>query len=101
MIKIAGVNKAFVLAALYNASRVQGMGVIQAAFRDSKGLPYIMPVKEAEELLKEHTYFDYLYGRVMKVDLSSDEEFDERLYDRDNGPEAARDALESLGLIVD
>ena len=54
-----------------------------------------MTVEHCEELLRETTYFDYLYGKVLKVDLSSDE-FDERLYDRDCGIGAARRAINSL-----
>lgn len=40
----------------------------------------------------ERIYFDYLQGRVMKVDLAGDE-LDPRLYDRDNGEGAARRAI--------
>ena len=41
------------------------------------------------------TYFDYLYGRILKVDLSGDE-FDERLYERDNGRDSAARAISFL-----
>jgi len=87
MINIKGLNKAEVLAALYNASKVQGMGFLQAT-----GVP--MEIKEAEELLKHTTEFDYLHGKVMKIDLSSDDEFKEDLYDRDNGEGAAQRVIE-------
>ena len=40
-------------------------------------------------------YFDYLFGRVIKVDLSGNW-FDERLYDRDNGIGAAQAAVNSV-----
>lgn len=85
MIKIT--NKAEVLANLYNASKSQEMGFLHFT-------PEPMTIEEAEELLKEHKYFDHLKGRVMKVDLSGDE-FDPRLYDRDNGEGAAEKALSS------
>jgi hypothetical protein len=39
--------------------------------------------------------FDYLFGRVMKVNLNGNS-FEERLYDRDNGPGAAQDAVERV-----
>jgi hypothetical protein len=39
--------------------------------------------------------FDYLKGRVMKVNLTNDTLYT-RLYDRDNGPGAARIALAPL-----
>jgi hypothetical protein len=89
MINIKGLNKAKVLAALYNASKPLGLGILQYDPKD-------MSEKEAAELLKEQSYFDYLKGRVMKVDLSSDKEFDERLYDRDNGIGAAKEAINGI-----
>ena len=55
-----------------------------------------MTYDEAKGLLERQTYFDYIKGRIMKVDLSSDTKFDEWLYDRDNGAGAAKRALESL-----
>ena len=86
MINIANMNKAEVLAALYNASKPQGMGYLQYD-------PKPMTTEEAQRLLDEgFTYFDYLKGRVMKVDLSGDE-FDPWLYDRDLGEGAAERAL--------
>ena len=55
--------------------------------------PNEMTVKEAQELLDNGDgCFDYLKGRVMKIDLSSGE-LDPRLYDRDNGDGAAARAL--------
>ena len=87
-IDISGLNKADVLAALYNSSQVQGMGALQAE-------PGDMSVSEAESLLKEATHFDYLKGRIMKVDLSKDE-LRTDLYDRDNGQGAAEHALAHL-----
>lgn len=89
MVDIKGLNKAEVLAALYNNSKPQGLGFLHFDAKD-------MTVAEAEELLKQTTYFDYLKGRVMKVDLSHDDSFEERLYDRDNGNGAAEKAISSL-----
>ena len=87
MISIKGLDKAEVLKALYDGSHVQGLGFLQAV--DS------FTVDDARELLKTQTHFDYLYGRVMKVDLSKDE-FDEWLYDRDNYPGAAQIVIKKL-----
>jgi hypothetical protein len=87
-IDIKSVSKAKVLAALYNASRPQGMGFLHFE-------PKPMTEEEAKELLKHDSYFDYLKGRVMKVDLSGDT-LEECLYDRDNGHGAAYEALKSL-----
>ena len=52
-------------------------------------------LKCAEAFKPKQLYFDYLYGRIMKVDLSRDY-FDPRLYDRDNGPGAAERAIQRL-----
>lgn len=49
----------------------------------------------AASCLSMGTYFDYLYGRILKVDLSGDE-FDERLYERDNGRDSAARAISFL-----
>lgn len=89
MVNIKGLNKAEVLAALYNNSKPLGLGFLHFDEKD-------MTVAEAEELLKQTTYFDYLKGRVMKVDLSSDDGFDEWLYDRDNGNGSAQRVIEKL-----
>ena len=81
-------KRAKALAALYNASQPLGMGFLHFN-------PTPMTENEAEEILKKQTYFDYLSGRVMKVDLSGDE-FYPGFYDRDNGQGAARRALDSI-----
>ena len=90
MVSITGLNKADVLAALYNASRPQGMGFM--AFD-----PKPMDRERAQNILDEgQTYFDYLKGRVMKVNLSKDDEFDPWGFDRDNGQGAAQTAITAL-----
>lgn len=88
MISIAGLEKADVLAALYNASRPQGMGFMHYT-------PEAMSSKEAAEILADGDYFDYLKGRVMKISLSGSE-FNERVYDRDNGTGAAAAAINAV-----
>ena len=100
MVNIKGLDKAAVLAALYNRAKIQGLGFLQACDGD-------MTTEQAQKLLEgEQTpdypitrrdqYFDYLYGRVMKVNLTSDEELDPRLYDRDNGEGAAAAAIDTI-----
>lgn len=89
MVSIKGLSKPDVLAALYNRARPQGMGFIHYTPED-------MTKEQAELLLQQTNYFDYVRGRAMKVDLSSDEEFDERLYDRDNGFGAAQSAINTI-----
>ena len=78
-IDISGLPKAQVLAALYNASAPQGMGVLQAA-----NGPQVMDIQTAEEITRQYLEFDYLFGRPLKVDLSG-LSFDPFLFDRDNG----------------
>ena len=89
MVDIKGLDKARVLKALYEHSHAQGSGFLQAV---PDG---VVTVEHCEMLLGSQTYFDYLHGRVMKVDLSRDE-FDERLYDRDCGEGAAQRAVDSV-----
>lgn len=93
MIDISKLNKADVLAALYNYSKPQGFGFLHFTSED-------MTREEAEELLKaksgnKEICFNYLKGRVMKIDLSRDK-LDPRLYDRDNGKGAAQRAISTL-----
>ena len=78
-------KKSAVLAALYNASKPQGMGFMHYD-------PKPMTEEEAEDILSRGTYFDYLEGRVMKIDLSKDE-VDTRGYNRDNGADVAEDVI--------
>ncbi len=88
MINIKDLDKAQLLVELYNHSHQQGFGILQP----SRSLT----VEDARKLLEQTTYFDYLYGKVMKVDLSSDEEFEERLYDRDNGQGMAQSVVDGM-----
>ena len=89
MVDIKGLDKARVLKALYDHSHVQGSGFLQAV---PDG---VVTVEHCAGLLAKYSYFDYLHGRVLKVDLSGDE-FDERLYDRDCGEGAAQRAVDSV-----
>lgn len=86
---IKNLNKAEVLAALYNGSRQQGIGFLN----HEGGNP--LSVKEAEKLLGKTKYFDYLRGRVMKIDLNGDD-LHTHLYNRDNGEDAAEKILATL-----
>jgi hypothetical protein len=81
------------LAALYNASKPLGMGILHYT-------PEEMTEAEAAELLKETSYFDYLKGRVMKLNFKY-EPLDLRLYDRDNGAGAGHRALVKAGVITE
>jgi len=103
-IDISSLKTADVLAALYNAARCGG-----GPFAPRQYTPEDMTLEAAQSLINEIRdttrgeasrqrsvlYFDYLRGRVMKVDISGPM-LDPRLYDRDNGEGAARRALEPL-----
>jgi hypothetical protein len=84
MIDISKMPKPAVLAALYNAAKPGN----DPGDSEHRRLSF----SEAGRLLKERTYFDYLYGRSLKVELMG-EQFDETLYDIDQGPDAAKNAL--------
>ena len=98
MVNIKGLNKAEVLCTLFNYSKSQGfnlqmfeMGLIKQ--------PKDMTKDEAQSILDnmgEEKYFDYLNGKVMKIDITSDVEFNEWGYDRDNGEGYAQNAINSL-----
>lgn len=93
---IRGLDRARVLAALFNASRPLGMGYLQShefamTFDEARAL-----IAQAEGDLLRRMYFDYVRGRVMKLDLKSPDYFDPRLYDRDNGQGAAGRVIKEL-----
>jgi hypothetical protein len=96
-INIQDCDKAEVLAALFNNSFQQGLGVLHSNGSND------MTTEEARACLKagddqmfsNRGYFDYMKGRVMKVDLAG-EEFCPARYDRDNGPGAAQRALNNV-----
>ena len=90
-INIEGIDKAQLLAALWNASQPLGMG-----FMDPRSGGE-MSVEQAQEVINQtpHLYFDYVWGRVMKVNLAT-LEMDPWLYDRDNGEGSAALVVRSL-----
>lgn len=85
---IKGYDKAEILKILYDNSHPLGLGILH--FRNEN-----MTIEEARKLLKEETCFDYLAGRVMKIDLSSNE-LRTDLYNRDNGPGRAEELISKL-----
>lgn len=103
-ISIAGLDKAELLTALYNGSQQFGAGFIHASGRldmtverarkiidgsDSDGLlPW-----EAKDALRLR--FDYVHGRVLKVDLTGDT-LRTDLYNRDLGEGAAERIVAQL-----
>lgn len=85
-----GLDRALVLAGLYNAARPLGAGLYEYD-------PTPMMVAEAQRLLDQlppgATYFRYIKGRVLKVDLSCDDQFDSSGYDENNGDNAADEVI--------
>ena len=109
-INIADLSKADVLAALFNAAEApRRMGALQ--FDNG---PYVMTKEWAAKLVKlgsaatpdyggiimpgrSTLYFDYLYGRCLKVDLTDDDTFDPWGFDRDNGGDgSAKKVIDQL-----
>ncbi len=87
---ITGIDKAELLKALYDSSKLQGLGFLQANGH--------MSIQQAamEYDASKSKYFDYHHGKVMKVQLDKDN-LDTWGYDRDNGEGAALIALQHLG----
>ena len=101
IVDISGLDKAAVLAALFNASAPQGSGFLQAGFG-----PQVMSLEDAQQMIKKYPYtlgttdqeldYDYVDGRPLKVKLDGDE-FDSWGFDRDNGgPGSAQKVIDRL-----
>lgn len=101
-VSIKDLDKATVLAALYNNAKPMGMGFLHYTAGD-------MTIEEANKCLelgddsarmfpgigRKKLYFDYLKGRCLKVNLSEDE-FDAWGYDRDYGEGAAKRVIAGI-----
>lgn len=75
-IDISGLDKTKLIFELWTHSHVQGLSVLSEREFD---------FREVEaRIAGGNTYFDYLFGRVMKVDVSGDT-METYLYDRDCG----------------
>ncbi len=93
-----GIDRAELLAALYDRAQPQGLGFMHFN-------PQPMTKGEAQELIRAFTrnhnpaepecYFDYLRGRVMKIDVMPDL-LDPWGYDRDNGAGAVAEVVAGL-----
>ncbi|XLQ19790.1 MAG: hypothetical protein ACKUBY_04315 [Candidatus Moraniibacteriota bacterium] len=87
-VSITGLNKADVLAALYNTARPQGMGFMHYD-------PTPMSREVAEKLLEQGKYFDYLLGRVMKTQIEGDE-ISVHGFEMDNGVGTVQQVIDEL-----
>jgi hypothetical protein len=84
---IKGVDRGELVAALYNASTPQGMGMLHYD-------PRPMTKEEGATLVGQ--YLDYVKGRIMKIEIPVEGMGDEvhtALYNRDNGMGAAENVL--------
>lgn len=83
---VLGHTREEVFMVLYNRAMPLGNGFLHY-------VPKQIDLAEAKEFLKTYpgNYFDYVKGRVMKVDLSRPE-VNTVLYNHDNGKNAAEDA---------
>ena len=88
-IDIKGIDKAKILAELYNNAQPLGLGFLHYN-------PTPMTKEDAQKILDAgYTYFDYLKGRVMKIDLSEDDMRTD-LYNRDNGHGKAEEIIRRI-----
>lgn len=100
-IDIKGIDKADLLAALYNNASPMGMGFLQArpGQMTREGALELMEAGDDSSRMfpnmKRRMYFDYVYGRPLKVNLEGDE-LETSLYNRDWGKDAAEQIVESL-----
>jgi len=79
-IDISEFKKADVLAVLYNSAKPVGLG-----FMHYNSKP--MTREDAQKIIDQGiTNFDYLHGRIMKIDISGDK-IDPSCYDADNDQE--------------
>lgn len=99
MVDIRGLDKAEVVLALWNASQMQGMSFL--GYHGEMSLEQIRADIEERKHKdfegNDSIYFDYLNGKVMKVDVGQDE-FDPRLFDCDCGEGTAQRAIDNLRL---
>lgn len=88
-IDISDIDAAEVLVELYDNAGSPGLGPLH---RRDKG----MKIDEARKLIEVSGRFDYIRGRVLKVDLRDGKLKFARLYDRDNGDGAAQACVDRV-----
>lgn len=89
-IDIKGIDKAVLVAALFNRSTFCGMGFFAPKSNTE------MTAADAQKYLdKGQFHFGYLNGRAMKIGVSGDE-MDPWKYDRYNGQGAANKVVEAI-----
>ena len=100
VINISGLDKAEVLASLYNHAKILGMGFFgQRALGNKAG--HAMTTAEAQQEIdslvasNRPLRFDYLHGKPMKIKITGDE-LDASTYDEYNGEGTAAKAIKQI-----
>lgn len=101
LIDVSDIPAALLLAQLYNNSKPQGMGFLHYDPQAMSQEWAQAEIDEVNSFYKKHNpdsqrkpYFDYLHGRVMKVEING-KTLDPWLYDRDNGTGEAMRCVEA------
>ena len=111
-VDIAGIDKGTLLAELFNHVGVLGLGFLQAGrgperMSHNQGREIIARAQAGDSeadharmfgqqvVARRPLYFDYLYGRPLKVDLADDQVRSD-LYDRNNGQDALQKIVDGL-----
>lgn len=95
IVDITGLNKEDVLRVLYNAAKP-----LNNLLAITMGREVMMPYT-AKNIIRSkgnYLYFDYIYMRPMKIDITTNS-VDTSLYNRDNGANAAENAVNQLRVI--
>jgi hypothetical protein len=87
IVDIKGIDKAALLAALYNGTSALGMGALHDIGH--------MTEEQARDIVRFGLRFDYVAGRPIKANIGGDT-FETAVYDRDAGEGAAARIVASL-----
>jgi hypothetical protein len=92
MLNISGIDRAELIAGLYNGTPALGMGILH-----DRGT--LTPEDIREDLgdrIDGDLHFDYYHGHPLKVSIQGEELHGEALYDRDAGEGMATRIIETL-----
>lgn len=95
-INIKDLDKAEVLACLFNHAKFRGMQLLDEEYQ-VKADKIIMTVTQAKEIIamNNNLHFDYVWAKAIKTNLSGDE-IDPGIYDREHGQGAAEAAIQTI-----
>lgn len=101
MIDIRGLDKARVLQALFNGTRMNNFKWNPISRYDSVSRQDHLEYAQAKAILKNQQAINTLFGTVLGIDLSSDEAFDDKTYALYNGGSYAQQIIDSLRRIAE